>query len=60
MAPFFAVEGVIKIDRYAFRAKSPLPPMPLTMLVPCRCVEFLQVDIGKRDRAWISRLLASA
>jgi hypothetical protein len=39
MQPDFAMEGQTKIDRYALRAKSPLPPMPFIIRQPPTCVE---------------------
>ncbi len=40
MAPSLAVEGDMKIERKALRAKSPEPPMPFMMRVPMTWVEF--------------------
>ena len=37
--PPFAVEGVMKIDTYALRAKSPEPPMPFWIREPITWVE---------------------
>ena len=38
--PSFAVDSVAKMLMRALRAKSPLPPMPLSILLPIWCVEF--------------------
>jgi hypothetical protein len=37
--PPLASEGVMKIDKYALRAKSPEPPMPFMMDEPMMWVE---------------------
>ena len=38
--PPFAVDGQVKMERNAFRAKSPEPPMPFIMLRPSTWVLF--------------------
>ena len=40
IAPFLALDGVMKIEMKALRAKSPEPPIPFMIEVPMMCVEF--------------------
>jgi len=39
MLPPLALDGVMKIDRKALRAKSPEPPIPFMIAVPMMWVE---------------------